>query len=293
MENLEGTFFTSIIENYIDSDSSDDNRSCVCMIIHLTCSYVHGSSCMTSYSLLSLLPYNTLYIRIQYLYNFIIHSSGVRQHPKSPTPVTTTHLMTTGQLPSLHSALIINERSITHYSLFIICISSQRDYASWFHRLSRPWKITEVYSTPTRGRLTHRIGQPCRLTLSLLPYNTLYIRIQYLYNFIIHSSGVRQHPKSPTPVTTTHLMTTGQLPSLHSALIINERSITHYSLFIICISSQRDYASWFHRLSRPWKITEVYSTPTRGRLTHRIDQPCRLTLSLLPYNTLHIRIQYL
>ena len=139
--------------------------------------------------------------------------------------------------------------------------------------------------------------------LSLLPYNTLYIRIQYLYNFIMHSSGVRQQPRNTTPVTTTHvMMTTGRVTCivtttdslLHTTLIINERSITHYSLFIICISSQRVYASWFHLLSR--MIVENYRGllhPNSGSINASHDQPCRLTLSLLQYNTLHIRIQYL
>ena len=121
--------------------------------------------------------------------------------------------------------------------------------------------------------------------------------IQYLYNIIMHSSGVRvrQQPKNTTPVTTTHvMMMTGQVTGisqstdslLHSHHPHHQRTITHYSLFIICISSQRVYASWFHLLSR--MIVENYRGllhPNSGSINASHDQPCRLTLSLLPYNT--------
>ena len=104
----------------------------------------------------------------------------------------------------------------------------------------------------------------------------------------MHSSGVRvrQQPKNTTPVTTTHvMMMTGQVTGisqstdslLHSHHPHHQRTITHYSLFIICISSQRAYVSWFHLLSR--MFVENYSGllhPNSGSISASHDQQERL-----------------
>ena len=57
----------------------------------------------------------------------------------------------------------------------------------------------------------------------------------------------------------------------------HQRTITHYSLFIICISSQCAYVSWFHLLSR--MFVENYSGllhPNSGSITASHDQQERL-----------------
>ena len=92
--------------------------------------------------------------------------------------------------------------------------------------------------------------------------------------------------QTPLPWNMTHvMMTTGQVTYittttdslLHTTLIINEPSLTtHYSLFVY-LHNVPMFPGFTSSHGCLWKITAVYSTPTRGQLPHRMTNKNVLT----------------